>query len=367
MAGAYYNEFDPFAAEWIRQLIKKKLIADGDVDDRSIKEVSAADLRGYRQCHFFAGIGVWQFALRGAGWSDTREVWTGSCPCQSFSHAGQRKGFEDSRNLWPEWIRLIRECAPPVLFGEQVSAAVKHGWLDIVQTDLETEGYAVGKAVLGACSVGAPHIRQRLYFVAKSESAGTRQDERRVRTGVESSGAVDGLAYSKNQRLFGRRTGEAFDGTKQSKRLRDAGELANTTRSEQQKNSAEKGRSRRAQVQSGGGRVPGRMDNANGSGLEGHAGDGDDRNQSGWFGEESVGSLGSAGSAHQNRFPGPTNGFWRDVDWLSCTDGKWRPVEPGTFPLVARATSRMGRLRGFGNALNAETAKAFIAACMEIL
>jgi DNA (cytosine-5)-methyltransferase 1 len=270
MTGVYYNELDPFAAEWIRQLIKKKLIADGDVDDRSIKEVSPADLRGYRQCHFFAGIAVWSFALRGAGWSDTREVWTGSCPCQSFSHAGQRKGFDDPRNLWPSWIRLIRECKPAVIFGEQVSAAVKHGWLDVVQTDLETEGYAVGKAVLGACSVGAPHIRQRLYFLAKSESAGTRQDERRVRIGVESGGTVDGLAYSKNQRLLGRRTGA-------------------------------------------------------------------------------------------------TNGFWRDADWLSCTDRKWRPVEPGTFPLVARATSRMVRLRGYGNALNAETAKAFIAACMEIL
>ncbi|MFX5084551.1 hypothetical protein ABTC40_18100, partial [Acinetobacter baumannii] len=78
--GAYYNEFDPFAAEWLRVLIMFGHIAPGDVDERSITEVSPDDLRGYTQHHFFAGIGVWSLALRGAGWSDDRPVWTGSCP-----------------------------------------------------------------------------------------------------------------------------------------------------------------------------------------------------------------------------------------------------------------------------------------------
>lgn len=55
---AYYNEFEPYAAEWLRNLIKKGLIADGEVDDRSIVDVRADDLRGFTQCHFFAGIGV---------------------------------------------------------------------------------------------------------------------------------------------------------------------------------------------------------------------------------------------------------------------------------------------------------------------
>lgn len=70
MVWAYYNENDPQAAQWLRELIKAGVIAPGDVDDRSILEVQPADLRGYAQCHFFAGIGGWSYALRLAGWPD---------------------------------------------------------------------------------------------------------------------------------------------------------------------------------------------------------------------------------------------------------------------------------------------------------
>jgi DNA (cytosine-5)-methyltransferase 1 len=64
-------------------------------------------------------------------------VWTGSCPCPSFSAAGKGEGFDDARHLWPDWARLIRECKPPVIFGEQADDAIGYGWLDLVQTDLE--------------------------------------------------------------------------------------------------------------------------------------------------------------------------------------------------------------------------------------
>jgi hypothetical protein len=89
---AYYNEIDPKAAAWLRELIKQGHIADGVVDERSIVDVSPDELRGFTQCHFFAGIGVWSYALRSAGWADDRPVWTGSCPCQPFSSAGRRGG-----------------------------------------------------------------------------------------------------------------------------------------------------------------------------------------------------------------------------------------------------------------------------------
>lgn len=87
---AYYNEVDPYAAEWLRNLILCGLIAPGDVDERSIEDVTPADLRGYTQCHFFAGIGVWSYALRMAQWPDSRPVWTGSCPRPSGTLARLR-------------------------------------------------------------------------------------------------------------------------------------------------------------------------------------------------------------------------------------------------------------------------------------
>jgi len=170
---AYYNENDPKAAAWLRELIREGQIAEGEVDERSIHEVSADDVVGYDQCHFFAGIGGWSYALRLAGWPDDRPVWTGSCPCQPFSSAGKQKGQADERHLWPDFFRLIRECCPDTVFGEQVEAAVRHGWLDGVCADLEGEGYAVGSVVLGAHSVGAPHIRQRLFWVADAEHDGS--------------------------------------------------------------------------------------------------------------------------------------------------------------------------------------------------
>lgn len=170
MARAYYNEIDPHCAQWLRNLIDGGLIAHGDVDNRSIRDVSADDVKGYAQCHFFAGIGLWSYALRLAGWPDSRPVWTGSCPCQPFSNAGAGKGTADDRHLWPNWYRLIRQHRPTVLFGEQVASAVRFGWYDAVAYDLESSDYAIGAAVLQALSVGAPHRRERLYFVARREA-----------------------------------------------------------------------------------------------------------------------------------------------------------------------------------------------------
>ena len=168
---SYYNDSDPFCADWLRNLIDAGEIPPGDVDERSITDVTAADLDGYAQCHLFAGIAGWPLALRLAGVPPTTPVWTGSCPCQPFSSAGKGLGEKDPRHLWPDFFRLIRECRPPTVLGEQVSAAIKHGWLDRVFADLEGEAYACGAAVLPACSVGAPHIRQRLFWVADASNS----------------------------------------------------------------------------------------------------------------------------------------------------------------------------------------------------
>jgi len=208
---AYYNEFEPFAAAWLRELIADGLIAEGEVDERSILDVPADDLRGYDQCHFFAGIGGWSHALRLAGWPDDRPVWTGSCPCQPFSVAGKQKGHADERHLWPAFHALIAVCRPPVCFGEQVASKLGREWLTGVRADLEALGYACGAADLCAAGLGAPHIRQRLWWVADATDAHRWPGERgaEARTGANperrqrpASGCTDsGLADASDARL----------------------------------------------------------------------------------------------------------------------------------------------------------------------
>jgi|CXWL01.1.fsa_nt_gi DNA (cytosine-5)-methyltransferase 1 len=171
---AYYNEIDWYAAAWLRELIKAGLIAPGDVDERSISDVQASDLKGYSQCHFFAGIGGWSLALRLAGMPDDWECWTGSAPCQPYSQANlsEAKGQGDSRHLWPQLHRLIKVCLPSRIFGEQVAEAIEWGWLDDVFGDLESLSYACASVVFPAKAVGADHKRRRLYWLAYAGGEG---------------------------------------------------------------------------------------------------------------------------------------------------------------------------------------------------
>jgi DNA (cytosine-5)-methyltransferase 1 len=172
---AYYNENDAHAAAWLRELMARGLIAPGHIDERSIADVRPGDLAGYRQCHFFAGIGVWSYALRLAGWPDDREVWTGSCPCQTHSSAA--RGRHTEPDWWPIWRPLIAARRPRAVFGEQVAQA--RDWLDGLCDDMEAMDYEVGAAVLPACSVGTDHARHRIYFAGDTDRHG------------ESSGPVD--------------------------------------------------------------------------------------------------------------------------------------------------------------------------------
>jgi DNA (cytosine-5)-methyltransferase 1 len=303
---AYYNEYDPVAAAWLRELIKAGHIADGVVDERSIEDVPPNELAGFTQCHFFAGIGVWSFALRRAGWPDDRPVWTGSCPCQPFSAAGKGAGFADERNLWPAFHHLIEWCRPATVFGEQVAGKAVDDWIDLVHADLESVGYAFGSVPFPAAGIGAPHIRDRLYWVADASSERLQRGKWGWQAGTE---RVSGGHPSKCHATCG---------------------LGNTIN----------------------------------EGLEGFAWDGNGSDEPGRIGAQQGGSATEAGPIVR---PGPTNGFWRDADWLFCRDAKWRPVEPGTVPLVDGATARVGRLRGYGNAINAEAAKAFIETYLEIV
>ncbi|MGJ7973912.1 DNA cytosine methyltransferase [Providencia hangzhouensis] len=288
---AYYNEIEPFAAEWLRNLIAAGLIADGDVDTRSIEDVKPDDLKQYTQCHFFAGIGVWSYALRKAGWPDDKPVWTGSCPCQPFSTSGKGDGFTDERHLWPALFHLISECRPDIIFGEQVASKGGLAWLDLVQTDLEAKDYATTAVDLCAAGFGSPHIRQRLYWVANSNS------EQRKRSGNTRPTRWD--EYSNGGKAS--RLGIAYSE-----------------------------RCSRFEIE---------------------------RNR-----ENALLEVAGSGGNHNTK---KTNGYWRDADWLYCTDDKWRPVESGTFPLVNGIAGRVGRLRAYGNAIVAPAAEEFIKAYMD--
>lgn len=320
---AYYNEFDPVAAQWLRELINDDLIPDGYVDERSILEVTPDDLVGYAQCHFFAGIGGWPLALRQAGWPDGRPCWTGSCPCQGWSAAGTGGGFGDPRHLWPVWYELIKACRPESLYGEQVAAADVIGkikddparavWWDVVHADLEAAHYACAAFDIPAAGVGAPHIRQRLWLVARCVAdadnkgpqgwleRGHGADQRTV----GAHGVADGLADAESEQ----------------------------------------------------------------------------RHRSG-LGEPEGQVVTDSGKEHATQ---KTDCCWQYVDRLWCRDGKWRPAKPGIQCLVdglpagvvpsghisveeSQGTSeaRAARLKGYGNAICPQVAVAVIQASMEV-
>lgn len=352
---AYYNENDKHAAQWLRNLISAGHIAPGVVDDRSIADVSASDLEGFTQCHFFAGIGVWSYALRAAGWPDDRPVWTGSCPCQPFSGAGKREGVADPRHLWPVWWKLIREHRPGVVIGEQVASRDGLGWWDIVSGDLESEAYAAAALDLCVPGIGGPHIRQRLYWMA--DATYQREHGRGDgRTGRLADASSTGLSPRERRELPGPDRHE--EGRAAEQRGCAFGRLGNANREP----AGRDGRSAHcAQAEVNG--ADARHDYGLGNAGCASGGLGDTENNHGrlpdrpWWQ-----SMRQPVGTSQACRPGPLNGFWRNADWLFCTDGKWRPVEPGSFPLAHGVAGRVGRLRAYGNAICAPLAVEFIVA-----
>ncbi len=318
---SYYNEYDPKAAAWLRELIADGLIAHGEVDERSIVDVAASDLKGFSQHHFFAGIGGWSYALRLAGWPDDVPVWTASLPCQPFSAAGKGLGKQDERHLLPHFVSLVAQCRPTVLFGEQVSAAIKHGWLDDLYAEMEANNYAVGSIVIGAHSIGAAHIRQRLYWVADSIGYGDKREVRGISREAKTAQVID----RQNVAESGQSSGAGAD----------VCGISNTT-------SERCGEARSDSVRS--------------------ESDDQQRNRQR---EACDGSQESVGGS--------------TVSWIYCRDNKYRPIESGIKPLVDGVPrgmvherdpfntqeARAVRLKGYGNAIVPTLAAEFIKAYTE--
>ena len=377
---AYYNEIEPYAAQWLRNLIKGGHIADGEIDTRSIIDVQPADLAGYTQCHFFAGIGGWSHALRLAGWPDDRPIWTGSAPCQPFSVAGKGAGIDDPRHLWPHFHRLISACRPPVVMGEQVAGAAGYGWLDGVRADLAREDYASRGVDIPACAVDAPHIRQRLYWVA--EDLGKTNSPHGERSSLPSG--IYTQDYNIDSRSTYRDMADASD-----QRCEGVGLL----------------RDGRSEVPEASGSSESHMADANGGGPRAERGnDGEMRRVqeaqrepehgtpvSGRGGSED-GDVADAASLRQQQRQhaggvvraartepkyepfgnadsiaggGAATSFWDDHIWLTGADGKARRSKPG-LPLLAHGVpNRVGKLRAYGNAIVPPLAAEVIRAYMD--
>lgn len=375
MATAYYNEIDEYAAAWLRNLISAGLLPAGDVDTRSIIDVRPEDLAGYRQCHFFAGLGGWGHALRLAGWPDDRPIWTGSCPCQPFSVAGKGAGVDDPRHLWPHFFRLIRACRPPVVMGEQVAGQAGYGWFDGVVSDLAAEGYASRGVDIPACAVDAPHIRSRLYWVAVADARGSERwplaegrgdDDDRHDAGREKEaggselGGATGFAVAYADELGAREGREQRGGQQRGaggdQEARAGGALAHGHGSGQPD---ERGAGlRRADVHDADGRGE-RVDVGDtlGAGLEGRTRHGDDRDQSGRIDPQSGRSTAASG--------GRDGTPWSDHVWLVGADGKARRAFTSVRLLAHGIPCRVGRLRAYGNAIVPALAAEVIAAFME--
>lgn len=314
----YYNEFDPKAAAWLREIIRQGLIPAGDVDERSITEISPHDLSGYKQCHFFAGIGGWSYALKLSGWPEDTPVWTGSCPCQPFSAAGKQRGESDHRHLWPVFRDLIAFAQPATVFGEQVASKLGRQWLAGVFSDLENLGYAAAGADLCAAGLGSPHIRQRLYWVADTPCP--------RRSNSNDSSRKAGRAFPLDRNTACRLGNPHSAGLQQ-------GQSASSI-----------DRHRIAIVADGG---TGRVGDTDCAGLC-----------------EYSGSVAVSPEQPATQLRGDI-GAWSDYDFIPCADGKARRVESGTFPLAHGIPARVGRLRGYGNAIVPQAAAEFIRAFLE--
>lgn len=333
-----YTDFDPFCCAWLEALVKAGELPPGDVLCADLRDITPDSVRHYTQRHWCCGIGGWPLALMLAGWPNDRQVDTCSVPCQPFSSAGKRKGMNDDRHLWPVFFRLVQDLKPSVIFGEQVCSADVIGkvggqphatdrpvWFDGVCLDLEAAHYTVGSVDLPAAGVGAPHIRQRLYWCAR-QLGDTDSARQRSRRGIEREpwGEVS---------TAGGTTDRLADTQHPESRLRD-----------EQEPPSEQRRDRPAIDDDAGG-----LADLLSTRLEGRKGQpGDDGPQ-------------------QQAAQRASCDAWSDSRPILCRDGKWRriPVESEIQPLAHGLPNRVGTLRGAGNAICVQTAAEFIAAFLE--
>jgi DNA (cytosine-5)-methyltransferase 1 len=311
---------------------------------------------------WFAGIGVWDYALNLAGWPDDRQVWTGSCPCQPFSAAGKGGGFADERHLWPAWFHLINICRrPDTVFGEQVASKTDLLGSTLFRLTWKASAYTIGAVDIPVAGVRGAAQAQR-FTSWQSRGCGPQGVSERLSgqlprersdepLQIAERSPTSDLAESCSERLHGERlrlrSRQSRLNNSQVRRCGETGELAVTdggnTGTERELGSGQQ----RQQPQNSGisklavttGRQQRRLRER------------DTRCKSG---ELQTGGL------------GPANSFWSDAEWIYCRDEKYRATKPGIFPLADGIPGRVGLLRGAGNAISPWAAKAFIESWQEV-
>lgn len=338
---AVYNENDPFAAQWLRELIKTGEITQGDVIETDIRSLHGSDIAQYDQIHLFAGIGVWARAVRDTGLENENLI-SGSCPCQPFSvgKKGKGKSFEehtkDERHLWPHMRRVIGEINEarvdpiPIVFGEQVhgSTSGEKWFYQLVQPEMERKGYRCGAISLGSHSVGGAHKRQRLYWSAiHRDMANTGSFGRYERAGKSTD------------RFIGK-TGEDIKSRSEVRDVHSNSSTQTVSKSVADSNGSSNGCSK----------LQNKSERDTWGQRNRHESDNDSVEHG--LQRKSNDSIGHANSGYK---------------WVYCVDDTWRPIpsERAFRPLDDEPTpdlGRVGQIRGYGNAIDLRVATAYLTA-----
>jgi DNA (cytosine-5)-methyltransferase 1 len=232
------------------------------------------------------------------------DIITGGYPCQPFSVAGRKLGEKDKRHLWPEMFRLVKECRPTWVIGENVSGHIKLG-LDTVLEDLESEGYSTRTFSISASSIGANHKRERVWIMANSNNTGNRTSQ-----------------YEINRN--GEKTNEEWERQSQSQFSRQGADVENTRRTLRQgsffgeENENETGQEDAYQFERSGSSSGNGISNTDSQRLQG------------------------LGTEHQLRESQEKRSFgWK----------RWWELEPNVGRVANGIPKRMDRLKGLGNSL----------------
>ena len=237
------------------------------------------------------------------------DIITGGYPCQPFSVAGSQRGEKDKRHLWPEMFRLVKECRPTWVIGENVSGHIKLG-LDTVLEDLESEGYSTRAFSISASSVGANHKRERVWIVGHSQHNGS-SSSTKSRSFKETS---DDNQERKNEagEFAGAGRSNGSENVENTRRTLRQGSLFGT------ENANETGQEDANQFERSSSTSENGISNTNGSGLQG---------------------LGSERELREGQEK-------RSFGWE-----RWWELEPNVGRVANGVSKRMDRLKGLGNSL----------------